>query len=69
MRTFPKKLVKHKKLGLYILRWQLSTPILAATIYFLPFSTLPKTVIANVVGALLFFPVDKKILNNQDDSS
>ena len=51
-----------KRYGLYILRWQLSTPILAAVLIVL--STLDKwtaTVIANFIGALIFFWVDRAI--------
>lgn len=52
---------KIKKLSFYILRWQLSTPILYLVIATLPFDTLAKTVIANLIGALVFFPVDELI--------
>lgn len=50
-----------------MLRWQLSTPILALTIYILPFTTLTKTIIANIIGALLFFPIDRRILKNNKE--
>lgn len=46
---------------LYLLRWQLSTPILALALYLLNFNTLIETIIANLIGGLIFFWVDKKI--------
>lgn len=50
---------------LYLLRWQLSTPILAPILYFLaePIGTLPATILANLVGGIIFFYVDKKIFS------
>lgn len=51
-----------KKYIFYIIRWQLSTPILAVVLIWL--STYNKwvaTVIANFIGALIFFWVDRMI--------
>jgi len=51
-----------KKYLLYLLRWQLSTPVLAICLCWL--STLGEfwaTVVANLIGGLIFFWVDKKI--------
>lgn len=39
-----------KRFILYLLRWQLSTPILALCIKTLPFNTLWKTIVANLIG-------------------
>lgn len=50
-----------KQYGLYLLRWQLSTPILALVLYLLHTTTLLETIIANLIGGLIFFWVDKKI--------
>ena len=55
------KEVKMKKLILYLLRWQLSTPILATVLYLLHTSEIVETIIANLVGGVIFFQVDKKI--------
>ena len=56
-----------KKLILYLLRWQLSTPILALVIYYLNnYNIIIATVIANLIGGLLFYKVDEKILNKGD---
>ena len=50
------------KYGLYIFRWQLSTPILAIVISLFPVKNewLSAT-IANFIGALIFFWIDKII--------
>ena len=58
-----------RRLLLYIIRWQLSTPILYVCMARLPFDPLFKTVVANLIGALIFFPVDRAImLRNKKDS-
>ncbi len=57
------------KLILYITRWQLSTPILAICIGFLPGigfkNVLINTIIANFIGALIFFPIDTLIFKTR----
>jgi hypothetical protein len=53
-----------KKYVFYIIRWQCSTPILALCMYYLNFDITTKTVIANFIGALIFFWVDKFIFKN-----
>lgn len=45
----------------YLLRWQASTPVLAACMWFLPGDTLVKTIAANLIGGLIFFWVDRWI--------
>lgn len=48
--------------GLYLFRWQLSTPILAGVLYLLSFmDVLTATIIANLLGGLVFFWVDRFI--------
>ena len=54
--------VNFKRYFLYLIRWQLSTPILAVVLIWL--ASLNKwtaTVIANLIGGLIFFWVDKLI--------
>ena len=54
--------INFNRYGLYLLRWQLSTPILAVVLLWL--SSLNKwtaTIIANFVGGLIFFWIDKFI--------
>lgn len=53
------------KFILYLMRWQLSTPILALCLKFLNFSTLINTIIANLIGGCIFFWVDKYIFNKE----
>lgn len=53
------------KFILYLVRWQLSTPILALCLKFLNFSTLINTIIANLIGGCIFFWVDKYIFNKE----
>ncbi|MFH0810566.1 MAG: hypothetical protein V2A77_08895 [Pseudomonadota bacterium] len=51
-----------KRYLLYILRWQLSTPILAGVLIVLAsFDQWTVAVIANLIGALIFFWVDRVI--------
>lgn len=59
------KRVNVKRYGLYLIRWQLSTPILAGVLYVL--STMDKvsaTVIANLIGGLIFYWVDMFIFTS-----
>lgn len=51
-----------KKYLLYIIRWQLSTPILAVVLIWLANQNKwVATIIANLIGALIFFWVDRFI--------
>lgn len=55
-----------KRFILYLIRWQLSTPILALCLKWLNFNTLINTIIANLIGGIIFYFVDKKIFNNKE---
>ena len=55
-----------KKYILYLIRWQLSTPILALVLYTLNMNEIIETIFANLVGGLLFFWVDKIIFREKD---
>ncbi|HNZ59330.1 MAG TPA: hypothetical protein PLX88_10745 [Syntrophorhabdaceae bacterium] len=51
--------VNLKRYVLYLVRWQLSTPILAGVLFVLSsMDKLTATVIANLIGGLIFFWVD-----------
>jgi hypothetical protein len=51
-----------KRYALYLLRWQLSTPSLAVVlIIFAKLNTVLSTIIANLIGGLIFFWVDRFI--------
>lgn len=51
-----------KELALYLVRWQLSTPILAVCLVWLAsMGEFWATVVANFIGGLIFFWVDRLI--------
>ncbi len=56
-----------KKFILYLIRWQLSTPILALCLKWLNFSTLINTIIANLIGGIIFFFIDKRIFKEKKE--
>jgi len=54
-----------KKYVLYLVRWQLSTPILAIVLIVLAgMNTIIATIIANLIGGLIFFWVDRFIFRS-----
>ena len=53
-----------KRFTKYLCRWQLSSPILALCIIYLPFSPTVKTIIANIIGACILYPVDRLIFKS-----
>jgi len=55
-----------EKYLLYLVRWQLSTPLLVGILFFLGNSALA-VVAANLIGGLLFFWIDKKILEEKQN--
>lgn len=50
---------------MYILRWQLSTPILYAVMSLCSLPQWQEVFIANFIGALCFFPVDEYIFKRK----
>ena len=55
-----------KRFLLYLIRWQLSSPVLAMCLFWLePMGTIWATVIANLIGGCLFFWVDKVIFKEE----
>lgn len=65
MKSTTKKTLK--KLALYLVRWQLSTPVLALCLFLLTayFNEIGATIIANLIGGLIFFWVDEKIFTKR----
>lgn len=56
-----------KKFLMYALRWQLSTPILAVcVICFKQYGDTTSTIIANAIGACIFFWVDRWLFKNSN---
>ena len=56
------------KIELYILRWQLSTPVLFLVYYFLNSHGWGAVIIANLIGALIFYNIDKIIFRSKNES-
>ena len=58
-----------KRYVMYLIRWQLSTPILAVVLIVLAnMNEWVATIIANLIGGLIFFWVDKFIFRTLSDS-
>jgi hypothetical protein len=58
--------VNFTRYGLYLLRWQASTPILAGVgIILVSTGQLVSAMIANLIGGLIFFWVDRFIFTSQ----
>lgn len=54
-----------KRLLIYLLRWQLSIPILAlVTWWLMDFGTIVGSIVANLIGGLIFYKIDKLIFKN-----
>ena len=55
-----------RKYVLYLLRWQASTPILAVCVWFLTerLGATVTTIVANFIGGLIFFWVDRWIFSH-----
>ncbi|MGB7788367.1 hypothetical protein [Methanoregula sp.] len=58
--------INYKRYGLYLLRWQASTPILAGVgIILASTGQLVAAIVANLIGGLIFFWVDQFIFTSQ----
>jgi hypothetical protein len=58
--------VNYKRYGLYLLRWQASTPLLAGVALLLTSAgPLFTAIVANLIGGLIFFWVDQFIFTSQ----
>ena len=56
--------INFKQYGLYLLRWQLSTPVIAVVIYLMSkWDILTATIVANLIGGLIFYWIDKVIFH------
>lgn len=58
-----KMYIKTKRFFMYLLRWQLSTPILALVMWLLEpkMGYVGATIVANFIGGCMFYWVDKYI--------
>lgn len=61
-----------KRKLIYALKWQMGSPLIAFILWVMnkvgSQNTLVNIIIANIVGAIVFFPVDKKIFKNRSDT-
>lgn len=56
-----------KRFILYLIRWQLSSPILALCMWAMgDWNIVVATVVANGLGGCIFYFVDKKIFRKED---
>lgn len=51
---------------LYLIRWQLSSIVLYPCVAFLPFGDVWNVIIANLVGGIIFYFVDKYLIFNRE---
>ena len=58
-----------RRLLLYLLRWQLSTPILAIVTWLLidRVGNVASAVVANLIGGLIFYKIDKLIFKQKQN--
>lgn len=56
-----------KKFLIYLIRWQMSTPIIALCMSKLNFSVGINTAIANLFGGIIFYFIDKRIFKEKND--
>lgn len=56
-----------KRFLIYLLRWQLSTPVLALVTFFTIeyVGSIWSAVIANLIGGIIFYQIDKKIFKDK----
>lgn len=56
------------KFILYLIRWQMSSPILYICLRKLNLGIFWNTIIANLIGGIIFYWVDKYIFNKKEGS-
>ena len=56
-----------KRFALYLLRWQLSSPILALCMWAMGgWNIVLATIVANLIGGCIFYFVDKRIFKEKE---
>lgn len=56
-----------KQYLIYLLRWQLSTPVLSSVLWLMKdYNPVWATIIANIVGGLIFFWIDRIIFKQKE---
>lgn len=56
---------KLKRFVIYACRWQLSSIILAPVIWLVPNQPIVAAIVANLIGACVFFPIDMWIFKKR----
>lgn len=55
-------IISMKRYTIYLIRWQLSTPVIYLVMRYVNIdNTLIKTILANLIGGLIFYWIDKVI--------
>lgn len=56
--------MKLKKYLIYLLKWEAGTPVIALVLWLMPIDNIwIKTIIANAIGAIIFYPIDQWIFS------
>lgn len=63
MRKWKVGIGRAKKLLIYLLRWQASTPILSVVTWLMidKYGSVVAAIVANLIGGLIFYQIDKRI--------
>lgn len=65
-----KKKPNYRRFLLYLVRWQLSTPVLAVFVWLLgDISPTLSAIIANLIGGAIFYWVDKMLFKDNKDNN
>jgi hypothetical protein len=54
-----------KKFLIYAIKWQGGTPIMALCLWVLPLDGWLKVIVGNIIGAIIFFPIDSWIFRKK----
>lgn len=58
------------RLLMYLFRWQMSTPILAGVVWYLSgYNEIVSAVVANLIGGLIFYKIDKLIFSKKQNTN
>jgi len=62
------KELKVKRFLLYLIKWQCGTPVILLCMAGIPLSSgTLKTIIANVIGGIIFYPIDLALFNKRTE--
>ena len=58
---------KFRQLAIYLFKWQLGTLIIVPCLKWLRFGLTVNTVLGNIIGGLIFFPIDIFIIRGKEE--